>query len=150
MAAKTKVYLSLESMLGRDDIPVEVALELNEIAARLVQIQIERKGLDEEEGYKDSQGVRHPGIKDRFQELLEALPQGVIDGVRTGEFNVYKIRGTAVWLEKVLLLNAGVLPDQIEAGTCREDWTGVSVREASKPESELESGRGRGRGRGRG
>ena len=134
---------TLVELRGMGEIPDRIVDRIEEIAIRLIQIQEEQKRLDEEEGYTKGDGTRVPGLRDEMQELMQAWE---FTGVRLEDFTVYRMSGTAKWLDKTALINAGVMPGQIVAGTLEQDWTAVGIRKTAAREGEEYRSKRRGKG----
>lgn len=118
---------TIAQLRERGGIPEEVLIDLELKAVRLIQIQAEIKALEAEAGYTEKYSkVHHRGIKDEVEELCVGWD---LEGFKVEDYTVYRMHGEAVWLDKVALLNAGVLPEQIAAGTMRESWSTVAVRQ---------------------
>ena len=112
MAAKTKkknlTLTELWHLASAQD-----ARRMEEVAARLIEIQDQQKTLEAERGFTDPDTkVRVPGIVDELAALLEGYD---IDGLVIDDFTVGKqFNAGRPYLDKLELLNLGVDPMLIE------------------------------------
>ena len=143
-ASVPKPTLAELRAMGDEIIRPRIVDRLEEISVRLIQIQTQTKEMQEEEGYTDSSGVRHRGLRDELEELLETYE---LNGLQVEDYTVYRMAGGLEWLDKTALLNAGVSPEQIIQGMLSTTWTAVGIRKSAAPEDTKVVGIGRGRRR---
>ena len=83
------------------------------------QLKAVMHSLEEELGYTDSTGKRHPGLDDRIQEYLADTG---IKTVMSNGIKVTQAQGTNVQLKKDLLVEAGVAATVIADCTVRKNY----------------------------
>ena len=133
MAAKTKkknlTLTELWHLASAQD-----AQRMEEVAARLIEIQDQQKTLEAERGFTDPDTkVRVPGIVDELAALLEGYD---IDGLVIDDFTVGKqFNAGRPYLDKLELLNLGVDPMLIEKAMKRgAAYTSIVCRKTGSEE----------------
>lgn len=124
---------TINELRAASKIPAETIDEIETLSVRMIQLQADRNALEEEKGYTDQDGHRHPGIEDRLQELFIIYD---LPGVKLEDFYVLQYDGSRPTIDAIELANHGVTGDIIAASTKTSRWAGVKVQRSKRKRKE--------------